>query len=132
MARLDRNTDAGVLMMIQLQEEIISHQGAGTVRMPPAAVHRLRDGVPQEYLTRFDHLIETGHTGAAPMSASMAYDACERFLPAADVWVLGQMSELPAHYPQCNGHLCHDFSRAKSRAMTGRTAKNSARCKMRR
>lgn len=132
MTRLDRNTDASVLLMIQLQEEIMSHQNSGTVRMPPSAIHRLRDGDPQDYPTQLDRLIESGHAGATPMSASLAYDACERFLPAADVWVLGQMSELPAHLPKRNCRLRHDFSHAKSKASSGKAAKSSARCKMRR
>ncbi|MBI5818470.1 MAG: hypothetical protein HZA88_05740 [Verrucomicrobia bacterium] len=128
MTRLDRNANASVLLMIQLQEEIMSNQGAGNVRAPSSTVHRLRERIPQEYLVQFDQLIETGWVAVAPK----AYDTCERLLPAADVWMLSQMSELPAHCPQCDCHLHHDFGRTKSKVMTGRTAKSNARYKTRR
>lgn len=128
MTRLDRNANASVLLMIQLQEEIMSSQREGNARAPSSAVHRLRERIPQEYLAPFDPLVETGWAAATPK----AYDMCEHLLPAADVWMLSQMSELPDHCPQCDCHLNHDFDHTKSKVVAGRTARSRARRKTRR
>ena len=92
-------------MMIRLQQLT---QHAGHSPNEPALqrrILRLRRRIPENYLNRFDRLVQRRGMAVAGMSASYACGGCHLQLPIGDVWLVREASEMMASCPHCGCFL---------------------------
>jgi predicted nucleic acid-binding Zn-ribbon protein len=92
-------------MMIRLQELTLHARRAGAVPTIERRVLRLRGRIPEEHLSRFDHLLQRRRVAVAGISKSGACGACHLQLPVGDVWLVREASEILASCPHCGCFL---------------------------
>jgi hypothetical protein len=110
-------------LLMRLQEQVLRREDAVVRRAASPGVLRLRARIPQELLCRFDRLTQRGRPAVAPVSESGVCGACHLLLPAGDVWMLCEMSELLVTCPHCGCYLYFEPKSekfAKSRAGAAR------------
>ena len=92
-------------MMIRLQELTLQARRAAAEPSAERRVLRLRGRIPEEYLSRFDRLLQRRNVAVAAISETGACGACHLQLPVGDVWVAREASEMLASCPYCGCFL---------------------------
>jgi len=92
-------------MMIRLQELTLRARRAAVATGVGRRILRLRGGIPELYLTRFDRLLQRRRVAVAAISESGACGACHLQLPVGDVWMVREASEMLASCPYCGCFL---------------------------
>jgi len=94
-----------LVMMIRLQELTLRARRPADAADVEKRVLRLRGRIPEEYLGRFDRLLQRRRVAVATISETGACGACHLQLPVGDVWVAREASEMLASCPYCGCFL---------------------------
>ncbi|HUJ11891.1 MAG TPA: C4-type zinc ribbon domain-containing protein [Verrucomicrobiae bacterium] len=92
-------------MMLRLQELTLRARRSGGPAGVEKDILRLRGAIPEEYLSRFDRLLQRRRVAVAGISQSGACGACHLQLPVGDIWLVREASEILASCPHCGCFL---------------------------
>jgi len=94
-----------VAMMMRLQQLTQHARHSPNESALQRRILRLRRRIPENYLNRFDRLVQRRGMAVAGMSASYACGGCHLQLPIGDVWLVREASEMMASCPHCGCFL---------------------------